>query len=50
MNGEQLLKEAEGFRDRIVENRRYLHRHAEVGFELTNTLAYVKKELEEMGY
>ena len=50
MNGEQLLKEAEGFRDRIIENRRYLHRHAEVGFELTNTLAYVKKELEEMGY
>lgn len=50
MNAEQLLKEAEVYREKIVNNRHYLHRHAEVGFDLTETVAFVKSELEAMGY
>lgn len=46
----QLLEEAKELQDTIVENRRYLHAHAETGFELTETLAFVKKQLEDMGY
>ena len=50
MNAEQLLKEAEAYREKIVSNRHYLHRHAEVGFDLKETVAFVKSELEAMGY
>lgn len=50
MTPKQLLEEAKELQDTIVENRRYLHAHAETGFELTETLAFVKKQLEDMGY
>ena len=50
MTGEQLLKEAEGLKDQLVENRRYLHTHAETGFGLNDTKAFVKEKLIEMGY
>lgn len=50
MTPEQLLQEASSLRDTLTEDRRYLHAHAETGFDLTETLAYVKKELQSMGY
>ena len=50
MNGEQLLKEALGYENEITERRHYLHRHAELGFDLTETVAFVKSELTAMGY
>ena len=50
MTPKQLLEEAKELQDTIIENRRYLHAHAETGFELTETLAFVKKQLEDMGY
>ena len=34
----------------IRNHRRWLHAHAETGFQLTETKPYVKKALEEMGY
>lgn len=50
MKPEELLKEANLLQETIVSNRRYLHSHAETGFDLKNTLAFVKKELIDMGY
>ncbi len=47
---EQLLQEARSYEDQLVQIRRYLHTHPETGFDLTETLAFVKKELTEMGY
>ena len=47
---EQLLKEAQNYQEKIQEERRYLHRHPETGFGLTETKAFVKKELQDMGY
>lgn len=50
MKTEQLLKEAENLQDWLVASRRHLHSHAETGFDLKNTLAFVKQELTAMGY
>lgn len=50
MSPEQLLKEANNFQEKIREERRYLHQHPETGFGLTETKAFVKKELQDMGY
>ena len=47
---EQLLEEAAGLKETLVFNRRYLHTHAGTGFDLKDTLAFVKKELTDMGY
>lgn len=41
---------AQTFSDTLVEDRRYLHSHAELGMELPETIAYVKKKLRDMGY
>lgn len=49
MTAEKLLQEAEQIRDRIVGERRILHQNAETGFDLSNTLSFVKKELTDMG-
>ena len=49
MTPEELLREAETERDRILADRRTLHQNPETGFDLTNTLAYVKKALQDMG-
>ena len=49
MTPEELLREAERERDRILADRRTLHQNPETGFDLTNTLAYVKKALQDMG-
>lgn len=46
----QYLEEAQAMREEIVAHRRYLHQHAELGFELTETVAYVCKTLRGYGY
>lgn len=45
-----LLAEAKALQTEITEHRRWLHAHAETGFALTETKAYVKNALEQMGY
>lgn len=50
MNAQKLRKEAEEIKAEIVAHRRYLHAHAETGFALKETLAYVQSELEKAGY
>lgn len=45
-----LIDEAKALQDAIVKDRRWLHRHPELGFELDDTCAYVRGRLEEMGY
>lgn len=50
MTNKDILEKAQKDYDKIVENRRFLHIHAETGFDLKQTLAYVKQELKAMGY
>jgi hippurate hydrolase len=50
MSPETLQKEAEELKETIRADRRYLHAHPGTGFEIADTVAYVKKELFEMGY
>ncbi|MGN0335820.1 MAG: M20 family metallopeptidase [Lachnospiraceae bacterium] len=50
MTTKQLLEEAAQLEETLILNRRYLHAHAGVGFDLEDTLAFVKKELTDMGY
>lgn len=45
-----LLKTAQAMGETLVADRRYLHGIPEVGHELPQTTAYVKKRLAEMGY
>lgn len=45
-----VLDEAKALQSEIVENRRWLHRHPETGFDLHETAAFVRARLEEMGY
>lgn len=46
----EILKGAYALREEMIENRRYLHENAEVGFALKKTAEYIKKQLTEMGY
>ena len=50
MISEQLLQEAQQLKQKIIENRRYLHMHPGTGFDLEETVSYVKQELSDMGY
>lgn len=50
MTPRQLLEEAAQLKESMVFNRRYLHVHAETGFDLKDTYAFVKKTLIDMGY
>ena len=50
MTANELLQEAITREDYLITARRYLHAHAETGFDLPQTIAFVKKELTEMGY
>lgn len=47
---ESILENAKKLQSELVGCRRFLHEHAEVGFELENTTAFVGSRLEEMGY
>lgn len=50
MNSEMIFKEAKSLKDTIISNRRYLHTHPGTGFDIEDTLQYVKNELISMGY
>ncbi|MBP3284158.1 MAG: amidohydrolase [Clostridia bacterium] len=47
---EKILEEAQKMSEYLVEKRRYLHRNAETGFDLENTVNYVEAALVDMGY
>lgn len=44
------LSMAKAIQEELVENRRYLHQHAELGYELPKTKEYVLKQLRSYGY
>ena len=44
-----LLEEAQALRGDIVADRRWLHEHPEIGFDLPETTAYVAQRLREIG-
>lgn len=46
---ETLMKDAQNLAPQMTEHRRWLHAHAETGFELTETCQYVWDRLMEMG-
>lgn len=50
MTAKELLQEAESYEKQLVETRRYLHTHPGTGFDIAETVAYVKQELISMGY
>lgn len=50
MKPEAIINEANNMQDVLVADRRYLHMHPGTGFDLADTVAYVKKELTAMGY
>ena len=50
MTKQHLLEEAGSLQEEMLSHRRWLHQHAETGFSLPETKAYVKKQLEKMGY
>ncbi len=49
MTAKDFLETAEAIENEIVENRRWLHAHAETEFDLSETTAFVKEKLQEMG-
>lgn len=49
MEPKQILKEAEALSNKLTERRRCLHKRPEVGFDLAQTTAYVKSELNKIG-
>jgi hippurate hydrolase len=50
MYKKELLNKANGYGDKLVKDRRFLHAHPGCGFEINETFEYVKGELEDMGY
>lgn len=50
MTADELLQEAASYEKQLVEARRYLHMHPGTGFDIAETIAYVKQELINMGY
>ena len=45
-----ILKRAQELEEELIQNRRYLHRHPELGFQLDETVSFVKEKLTEYGY
>ena len=45
-----IKKRALELQDEVVANRRWLHQHPELGFQLDSTVAFVKEKLSEYGY
>ena len=43
-----LFQEAQAMESELIAHRRYLHSHAETGFDLQKTVAYVQKMLTEL--
>lgn len=50
MKPEQLQSEAKELQETMISDRRYLHTHPGTGFDLKDTVDFVKKELQNMGY
>lgn len=50
ISGREILEEAKGLKEELIEKRRYLHKNPETGFDLVKTLDFVKSELINMGY
>lgn len=50
MNKENILKSAESIQSEIEKIRRTIHQYPETGFDIPKTKAFVKSELEKMGY
>lgn len=50
MTGENIIRKALDIKDKLVEDRRYLHKNPGIGFEINETYEYVKQRLVEMGY
>ena len=46
----EYLEIAKKIEDEIIKNRRWLHTHAEVGFNTPKTLAFIRERLIEYGY
>lgn len=46
----EILKDAENIFDELKEIRRFLHKNAEVGFDLSKTTAFIEGKLKEYGY
>ena len=46
----EYLEIAKKIEDEIIKNRRWLHEHAEVGFNTPKTLAFIRQRLMEYGY
>lgn len=45
-----LWEEAVELQEKMIADRRYLHSHPGTGFEIEDTVFYVRQELEKMGY
>lgn len=45
-----ILLKAKAMQEQLIQYRRYLHAHAEVGFDLPKTVAYVTETLQKLGY
>ena len=50
MTAEEILQEVKSYEKQLVETRRYLHTHPGTGFDIAETVEYVKQELINMGY
>ena len=47
---DRFIQEAASIQEILVQHRRYIHRHAELGMDLLVTKAYVMEQLVKMGY
>ena len=45
-----IKKRALELQGEVIANRRWLHQHPELGFQLDQTVAFVKEKLTEYGY
>ena len=50
MNGECILSQALNFGNEITDARRYLHMHPGTGFDIGESVEFVRCQLEKMGY
>lgn len=49
MKAEEIMREAQGYSNQVKDFRRKIHQNAETGFDLENTVAFVKQELKKLG-
>lgn len=44
-----VFEDSKKYEEQIIKDRRYLHQHPELGFDLPNTQKYIQQRLDEMG-